>query len=368
MTVFEKEDRLARHQTGRNSGVAHAGVYYAPGSLKATLCRRGVVQLAAFCAAHEVPYVECGKVIVATEPSELPRLEALYQRAIANEVPGVRLIDGDELRQLEPSVQGSAAVHSPTTAIVDFVGFVEVLRRIVKSADGVVRTGSEVIGLSDTTHGAAVRVRDAGTEQFDAVVVCAGLHADRMAHLGGGVGGPRIVPFRGEYYDLVPQRRGLVRGLVYPVPDPALPFLGLHFTPTVHGHVLVGPNAVLALAREGYRWRDVDVRETWDLVRWVGFRRLARDHWRTGVAEVYRSLSRRAFAAEARRFVPSLRVADLRRAPAGVRAQAVVEDGSLVDDFWLDVTGRVLHVRNAPSPAATSSLAIADTIVDTLEL
>ena len=367
VTVLEKEPGLARHQTGRNSGVAHAGVYYAPGSLKATLCRRGVTELARFCRAHDVRYVECGKVIVATDDREVGRLDALLERAVANGVPGARLIDADEITRLEPHVRGRAALHSPSTAIVDFVGFVDALRGLLLDAGGTVLTGHEVAGIDERPDGVHVRCTDGATHRFDALIACAGLHADQVARMTDGPPSPRIVPFRGEYFEIVPARRSLVRGLVYPVPDPALPFLGIHFTATVDGGVLVGPNAVLALAREGYRWRDVDARELWDTVRWPGFRRLARAQWRTGATEVYRSLNRYAFAAEGRRFIPELRLGDLRRARAGVRAQAVADDGTLLDDFRLDITARVVHVRNAPSPAATASLAIADHVLAAMD-
>ena len=366
VTVLEKETALARHQTGRNSGVAHAGVYYAPGSLKATLCRQGVTELAGFCRAHDVAYIECGKVIVATTDPEVARLDALLARAVANGVPGVRLIDADEITRIEPHVRGRAALHSPSTAIVDFVGFADALRGVLVDDGGAVLTGHDVTAIDERLDGVHVGCANGADLRFDALVACAGLHADHVAQLTGGSPEPRIVPFRGEYFQLVAARRDLVRGLVYPVPDPALPFLGIHFTATVDGGVLIGPNAVLALAREGYRWRDVDPHELWDLLRWPGFRRLARAQWRTGAAEVYRSLNRVAFAAEARRFVPELRLRDLRRTRAGVRAQAVNDDGTLLDDFRLDITRRIVHVRNAPSPAATASLAIADHVVQAL--
>ncbi|RAY13537.1 L-2-hydroxyglutarate oxidase [Actinomadura craniellae] len=357
VTVLEKEDRVAAHQTGHNSGVAHAGLYYPPGSLKARLCRRGLGLLREYCAERGLPYVECGKVVVARNPAELDRLAEIERRARANGVPGLRRLTADGLREVEPHAAGVAALHSPRTAIVDFAA---VARAMAAELDGAVRTGTAV-----------TRIRRSGDEvvvneefAFDRLVVCAGLWSDRVARLAGDSPGPAIVPFRGEYHRLVPGRTDLVRGLIYPVPDPRYPFLGVHFTRRVDGGVDVGPNAVLALAREGYRRRDVRPAELWETLRWPGFRRLAARHWRTGLREMYGSAVRRAFVAEARSFVPELRVADVTPAPAGVRAQAVDLDGSLVDDFRIGRIGPVITVRNAPSPAATSSLAIAEHLAE----
>jgi (S)-2-hydroxyglutarate dehydrogenase len=361
VTVLEKEPELARHQTGRNSGVVHAGLYYTPGSLKARLCRRGVELLSAFCAANGLAYDRCGKVVVALDQTELGRLAAIGERAAANGVPGVRMIGPGELAELEPHVRGIAALHSPSTAVVDFGA---VTRRLAADAAALgagIRTGAAVRAIRQ--DGAGVEV-DAGAERlrFDELVICGGLHTDRLARLAGHDDDPRVVPFRGEYYELVPERRSLVNGLVYPVPDPRYPFLGVHLTRRVDGGVLVGPNAVLALAREGYRWRDLRPRDLAETLTWPGFRRMAARHWRTGVREVVGSLSRRAFCDAARRYVPELEPADLLRARSGVRAQAVARDGSLVDDFRISRRGRVVAIRNAPSPAATSSMAIAEHI------
>jgi L-2-hydroxyglutarate oxidase len=370
VTLLEKEDRLAAHQTGRNSGVVHAGLYYEPGSLKALLCRRGVGLLKDFCAEKGLPYDEVGKVLVALDATEQQRLDAIADRARANGVPGIRVIDRGELHNLEPHVTGVAGLHSPTTAIVDYAGITRHLAADAESRGATVRTGFLVTGLE---HGGAsadeeVVVRGASGEEVvvDRVVLCAGLQVDRLAELAGDVHSPRIVPFRGEYFALVPEKRSLVNGLVYPVPDPRYPFLGVHLTPRFDGEVLVGPNAVLAMAREGYRRRDISPRELREIVRYAGFRRFARQHWRTGLAEMYGSLSKRAFTAAARRYVPELAAADLVPATAGIRAQALESDGSLVDDFRITRTGAVVAVRNAPSPAATSSLAIAEHIVDAL--
>jgi L-2-hydroxyglutarate oxidase len=361
VTVLEKEQALGLHQTGRNSGVVHAGLYYPPGSLKARLCRRGVRLLRELCAGHGLAYDECGKVVVALHEGELGRLRAIHERAVANGVPGVRLVGPGELRELEPHVRGVAALHSPHTAVVDFRAVTERLATEAATRGADIRTGVQVRRILPDSDRVVV---EAGGRRwaFEDLVICGGLHTDRLARLAGQPGDPRVVPFRGDYYELRHDRRHLVRGLVYPVPDPRYPFLGVHLTRRVDGGVLVGPNAVLALAREGYRRTDLRPRDLAETLAWPGFRRLAARHWRTGVREVVGSLSRRAFCAAARRYLPDLHPADLRRAPSGVRAQAVARDGTLVDDFRLTRTGPVVAVRNAPSPAATSSMAIAEHI------
>jgi len=365
VTVLDKEDRVAAHQTGHNSGVAHAGLYYAPGSLKATLCRRGIGLLKEYCADRNLPYEECGKVVVARDASELAALDEIERRATANGVPGLRRLTGDGLREIEPHAAGVAALHSPTTAIADFPAVARAFAGDVAAGGGEVRLGFEVVRLGRA--GDRVTVASPHEELvFDRLVVCAGLQADRVARLAGDEPAPAIIPFRGEYYRLVPSRTDLVRGLIYPVPDPRYPFLGVHFTRRVDGGVDVGPNAVLALAREGYRRRDVRPADLWETLRWPGFRRLARRHWRTGAKELYGSAVKRAFVAEARGFVPELAAGDVVAAPAGVRAQAVDPDGSLVDDFRIGRVGPVVTVRNAPSPAATSSLAIAEHVAGRL--
>jgi L-2-hydroxyglutarate oxidase len=368
VTLLEKEARVAAHQTGRNSGVVHAGLYYAPGSLKATLCRRGVHLLEAYCARQSIPYDRCGKVVVATEAAELDRLTAIRDRALANGVEGVVMLDAAGLREVEPHVRGVAALHSPQTAIVDYSAVAQALADELRARGGEVRLGVGVQGVRDAADGASVLTSTGENLPADRVLVCAGLHADTLARASGQDPAPRIVPFRGEYWQLRPGREHLVRGLVYPVPDPALPFLGVHLTKRIDGAVLVGPNAVLALAREGYGWGTVAPGELADILRGPGARRLFAAHWRTGLDEVARSLSRRRFVAAARRFVPELRAGDVVRAPSGVRAQAVDDDGTLVDDFRIQHTGRTVWVRNAPSPAATSSLAIAEVLVDRLRL
>ncbi|MFI0452647.1 L-2-hydroxyglutarate oxidase [Actinomadura sp. 6N118] len=359
VTVLDKEDRIAAHQTGHNSGVAHAGLYYAPGSLKATLCRRGINLLKDYCADHDLPYDECGKVVIARSADELGALAEIERRATENGVPGLRRLSAAGLREIEPHATGVAALHSPTTAIVDFTAVARAYADDVGKAGGEVRLGFEVVRLRRAGDQVVVSSPD-NELTFDHLVVCAGLHSDRVARLAGDSPAPAIVPFRGEYYRLVPARTDLVRGLIYPVPDPRYPFLGVHFTRRVDGGVDVGPNAVLALAREGYRRRDIRPADLWETLRWPGFRRLARRHWRTGLKEMYGSAVKRAFLAEAQAFVPELTAADMVPAPAGVRAQAVDSDGSLVDDFRIGSIGPITTIRNAPSPAATSSLAIAE--------
>ncbi|WP_028280161.1 L-2-hydroxyglutarate oxidase [Arthrobacter sp. H5] len=366
VTVLEKEPKLAAHQTGRNSGVVHAGLYYTPGSLKAQLCRRGVELLKEYCGERGLPYDECGKVLVARNAVEEARLGDIMERAQANGVPGVRIINRAELREIEPHVEGTAGLHSPHTAIVDYGAITRSFGEDVVAAGGTVHTSFEVTGITRRGGETLVTGTHNGTdtwEVFDAVIICAGLQADRVAALAGDQAEPKIVPFRGEYYLLRPEKRNLVRGLIYPVPDPRYPFLGVHLTPRTDGEVMVGPNAVLALAREAYGWGTVSPRDLGDAVAYPGFRAFAKQHWRTGAVEMLGSLSKRRFVAEARKYVPELTVDDVIPGPNGIRAQALDRDGSLVDDFRITRNGSVLSVRNAPSPAATSSLAIAEHIV-----
>ena len=363
VTVFEKEADVSRHQSGHNSGVVHSGIYYTPGSLKATLCRRGVGLLKEFCAEHDIEYNEIGKVIVARDDVEVTRLHDLEERAAGNGVPGVRRLGPEELHELEPHVRGKAALHSPTTAIVDYKAIARAYAADVEKLGGKVLLNRAVTRIERV--GGQVAVHAAGERRtFDRLVLCAGLQSDSVSRLAGDDPGPAIIPFRGEYYRLIPSRQHLVNGLVYPVPDPAYPFLGVHLTPRVDGTVDVGPNAVLALAREGYRRRDISVGDLARTLAWPGTLKLFRKHWRMGVHEMRGSLSKRAFTAAAQAYVPELTVGDLAPMPAGIRAQAVDRDGSLVDDFRISTLGPVTAVRNAPSPAATSSLAIAEHVVD----
>ncbi|HZE04926.1 MAG TPA: L-2-hydroxyglutarate oxidase [Solirubrobacteraceae bacterium] len=368
VTVLEKEGMLAAHQTGHNSGVVHAGIYYAPGSLKARLCTRGRTLLRDFCRERGVAYEECGKVVVATTDDELPRLKGLAERAERNGVPGLRWLDAAQLAEVEPHARGLAALHSPHTAIADFVGVAQALAADITAAGGEIRTGAVVARIGRVSGHPRVHLGGGETLEAERVVVCAGLHADRLARASGESPEPRIIPFRGEYFRLAAKRRQLVRGLIYPVPDPSLPFLGVHLTRRVDGEVLLGPNAVLATALEGYHRAAVDWRELYETLAWPGTRRMMRRHWRAGAGELYRSLHKPAFLAEIRRYVPEIEDADALPSAAGVRAQAVDRDGSLVDDFRLGVSAGVIWVRNAPSPAATSSLAIAEELTDRMGL
>jgi (S)-2-hydroxyglutarate dehydrogenase len=365
LTVLEKEPAIAAHQTGHNSGVIHSGIYYVPGSLKAELCVEGARRMYELCAEKGIPTERCGKVIVAADESELPRLEELKRRGEANGVPGLEEIGPDRLAELEPHVVGVRALHSPETGIVDFKLVARALADEVIERGGRILTGRAVTAIS--SNGGGARVTTSGGEfSADRLVTCAGLQSDRLAAMTGAPSTPRIVPFRGTYYALSERARSLVNGLVYPVPDPAFPFLGVHFTKQISGEIWAGPNAVLAFAREGYRLRDLRRRDLWETLSYRGFRRMARRYWRTGLSEAWGELSKRAFVAAMRKQVPAVGLADLGARHAGVRAQAVAEDGTLLDDFWLDEAPNVTHIRNAPSPAATSSLALARRIVDSI--
>jgi len=365
VTVLEKEAAVATHQSGRNSNVVHAGIYYTPGSLKARLCVSGVVRLRAYCRERGLAYDECGKLIVATDPSELPRLQGLLERGTGNGVPDLRWLEGPQLLEVEPHVAGVAALHSPHTAIVDYRQVAEQLARDVEQQGGAIRTSAAVTAIQE--HAGTVHVTTtAGDFAFDRLVTCAGLQADTVAALSGDPKEPMIVPFRGEYLALRPDRTHLVKGMIYPVPDPRYPFLGVHLTRQVDGSVLVGPNAVMAFAREGYAFTDFAPGELWATVRYSGFRHLARAHWRTGLDEMRRSLSHRQFVAAAQRYLPALRPSDVVKGRAGIRAQAVGPAGEMVDDFHITHRGRVVNMRNAPSPAATSSLSIGDAVSDTV--
>jgi L-2-hydroxyglutarate oxidase LhgO len=357
VTVLEKEAEVGRHQTGHNSGVIHSGLYYRPGSAKARLCVEGGRLLRAFCADAGIPVHECGKVVVATNAAEAARLDELYARGVANGVARLELLSADGLRRIEPHAAGVRALWSPTTAVVDFRQVARALAAVLQRRGVQVATARRVVGVRRVSAGFVVQ-----TPHTDVaarwLVNCAGLYSDVVARMAGARPDVQIVPFRGEYYLLRPERAHLVRGLIYPVPDPRFPFLGVHLTRTIHGGVEAGPNAVLALAREGYtRWR-VRPAEVAMLLAYPGFWRMVRRYWRTGLHEVVRSLSTRAFVRALQRLVPALDVADVVRAGAGVRAQAVRPDGTLEDDFRIVATAGAIHVLNAPSPAATSALAI----------
>jgi len=367
VVVWEKEAAVARHQSGHNSGVVHAGIYYPPGSAKAKNCRRGVELLRPYCADRGLPWDERGKLVVARDEVETRRLREIERRSRANGVPGVRWLDGPDIRALEPDVAGIAALLSPTTAIVDFPAIARAFAEDVTSAGGQMLTGAPVTAVRRRGDGVQVST-PAGTHGVSHLVICAGLQTDLLARAAGDEAAPEIVPFRGEYLRLRPEVRKKVHHLIYPVPDPAYPFLGVHLTPRIDGEVDLGPNAVLALAREGYRWRDVSAGQLSRLAGSAAFRRLARQNWRAGLREMRGSLSRQAFLAEARGYLPWLEPGHVTAAPAGVRAQAVDPDGSLVDDFRIHRIGPVTAVRNAPSPAATACMAIAEQIVAELSL
>jgi len=360
VTVLDKESAVGAHQTGHNSGVIHAGVYYKPGSLKARMCRDGSQSMVKFCEEHGIPVEVCGKLIVATEKSELGRLQALYERSIANGLPVIMLTPA-EAREREPHVTCVAAMHVASTGITDFAAVCRALAGLV----GSVRLNTKVVGVHRDGAGTRV-VTTAGEFPADVLVNCAGLHADRVARMAGVRTAVRIVPFRGEYYQLTEQRRDLVRGLIYPVPDPQFPFLGVHFTRMIDGSVHAGPNAVLAFAREGYTWGRFNPAELTDALSFKGTWRLGRRHWRYGLGEMRRSLSKRRFTASLARMIPEVTAADLVKCEAGVRAQAISPDGSLVDDFLIHEEANQVHVLNAPSPAATSSLEIAKHICSRL--
>lgn len=365
VVVVEKESEVAAHQTGHNSGVLHSGLYYAPGSLKATTAVAGRSAMVEFCERHDIPHDVCGKVVVATHEDELDRLAELFRRSDANGVPA-RMIDVAELAELEPHAAGIAAMHVPSTGIVDYAEVCRTMARVIAEAGGQIVHGVTVSAI-DRRSGVTIVSTDVGDVRCDLVVNCGGLHCDTVAR--GDAArldddGTHIVPFRGEYYEIPGDRRSLVKNLIYPVPDPSFPFLGVHLTRMMDGSVHAGPNAVLALAREGYRWRDIDLgqlkRHATDRGLWT----LGRKYWKTGAGEVWRSMNKRAFVSALQRLVPELEADDLVKSPAGVRAQALKPDGTLVDDFAIAESEAAIHVLNAPSPAATASLMIGSSIVD----
>ncbi|HVM91530.1 MAG TPA: L-2-hydroxyglutarate oxidase [Terriglobales bacterium] len=360
--VLEKEDGLARHQTGHNSGVIHSGVYYKAGSLKARMCVAGAREMVEFCGRHGIPYEVCGKLIVATTPEEDARLDDLRARGVANGLSGLEILDGAAMREIEPHVGGLRALKVPATGITDYSKVTAKYAEIAASRGVEVKTGAGVVGFEANSIQVVVRTR-AGDFPASYVVNCAGLYSDRVASLAGHDPGMMLVPFRGEYYDLAPARAGLVRSLIYPVPDPAYPFLGVHFTRRIHGNVDAGPNAVLAFRREGYKRTDFDLGESMEVLGYPGFRSMARLHWKNGLGEMRRSWSKRLFVRSCQRLVPEVRMEDMSPGGSGVRAQALAADGSLVDDFRFVAKDRFLHVLNVPSPAATASLPIGREIV-----
>ena len=361
LVVVEKETSLAQHQTGRNSGVIHSGLYYRPGSLKAKTCRQGYDQLLAFCRAEGIAHEICGKVVVATQPEELPRLEDLYHRGTANGLTGLHFLSPEQIREIEPHCAGLRGLRVPQTGIVDYRAVAEQYGENLRQGGAEIALGERVERIIPEAAGVTVESQRrrwwAGT-----VVVCVGLQSDRLARQTDPDLPLRIVPFRGEYYELKPEAQGLVRHLIYPVPDPAFPFLGVHFTRMIGGGVECGPNAVLALGREAYRKTDVNLIDSWETLTWPGFQRVAVKYWRSGLGEMYRSLSKAAFVRALQRLVPEIRSEHLVTGGAGIRAQACDRQGQLLDDFDLRGQGRVIQVCNAPSPAATASLAIGQTL------
>ncbi len=369
LLVLEKESGIAKHQTGHNSGVIHGGIYYKPGSLKAETCVTGRRALLEFCDRNGIAYDLCGKVIVATKEEEIPRLEELFRRGVANQVPGLEMIGPERLGEIEPNARGIRAVYSPATGIIDFTQVAGAYARRVRELGGEVRTLREVKNI---VHREGELIVQTSREEIHTryLLNCGGLFSDRIARMTAEPGhsvdvGVQIVPFRGEYYKVAPERGSLIKGLIYPVPDPRFPFLGVHFTRSIHGYVEAGPNAVLAFAREGYRWTDFNARDLWETLSFSGFRSVAKRYWKMGLEENYRSLSKRAFTKALQRLVPSITIDDLKPGGSGVRAQAVASDGALLDDFVIKQTGNAIHVLNAPSPGATASLAIGERIVAT---
>lgn len=362
--VVEKEAAVARHQTGHNSGVIHSGLYYRPGSLRATLCREGSEQLVAFCRDEGVPYDRCGKVVVATSEEEHPRLEELHRRGVANGLAGLRWLGPEEIREIEPHCAGTRALFVPQAGIVSFRRVAEKYAEKIREAGGDIVLGERVDAIRGGSRIDVVTTKATHTGRL--LVTCAGLHSDRLARQTQPDLPLRITPFRGEYYELLPEARGLVRNLIYPVPDPTFPFLGVHFTRVIDGSIEAGPNAVFAFGREAYTRTGFNLRDTCEAVAWPGCRIMARKYWRTGLAEIHRSFSKAAFVKTLQRLIPDLRAEHLRPGGAGVRAMACHRDGTLIDDFHILDTGNIVHVCNAPSPAATASLAIGATIASTL--
>jgi L-2-hydroxyglutarate oxidase len=362
--LVEKEDQVARHQTGRNSGVIHSGVYYKPGSVKALTCVAGAAAMLEFCREHGIPYQVCGKVIVASETSETARLQELFIRGQANQVLGIRLIGPKELKEIEPHCRGVAALHVPTAAITDYALVAKKYAELFEGEGGEIRLACKVIGVVERGNNPVVIETTSGRFASHSVINCAGLHSDRIARMSSRRSAMRIVPFRGEYFDLVSTKQSMIRGLIYPVPDPRFPFLGVHFTRRIHGTVDAGPNAVLAFKREGYRKTDWSFVDAVDTLSYPGFWKMASKHWRSGMSEFYRSFRKSEFVKSLQRLVPEISDSDLVPGASGVRAQALAEDGSLVDDFAFVCSEKIVHVCNVPSPAATASLVIGQNIVE----
>jgi len=360
LVVLEAEDRLAAHQTGHNSGVIHSGIYYKPGSLKAHNCVSGRLAMYQFCAENGIAYENCGKLIVATRPEEIPALDQLEQRGLVNGLVGLKRLKSEEIKEYEPYTFGLSALHVPQTGIVDYIGVSEAYGQIIQKAGGTIRMGARVIKFNASSHEFVLETT-AGEIHCRNLINCAGLYSDRVARLCGVDPGLQIIPYRGEYYEIRPERQFLVKNLIYPVPDPKFPFLGVHFTRMVKGGVEAGPNAVLALKREGYTWA-LSVGDVFQYFTYSGFWHMAFKHWKMGFGEIHRSLSKAAFVKALQRLLPELRGEDVYRSGAGVRAQALEPDGKLSDDFRILEAPRMVHVLNAPSPAATASISIGQSI------
>ena len=359
--IIEAEDKLAVHQTGNNSGVIHSGLYYKPGSLKAENCTIGRQLLYDFCEEHNINYEKCGKIVVAVSEEELPKLEMLYERGTANGLKGIKKLSGDELKEYEPSVSGIAGLFVPQTGIVDYVQVTKTYAELIKKKNGKIETGCKFLSLKKKND-ELILSTTTGKITTKFLINCAGLYSDRVAEQCGIEPGLQIIPFRGEYYKLKKDSKQLVKNLIYPVPDPKFPFLGVHFTRMINGGVEAGLNAVLAFKREGYSHKDISFKDSFQMFTYSGFWRMAFKYYRMGFSEFYRSLNKRAFVSALKKLIPSIEITDIERGGAGVRAQALEPGGNLVDDFRIKEAGRMLHVLNAPSPAATASLSIGDTI------
>lgn len=354
VAVLDKEKRVAAHQTGHNSGVIHSGIYYKPGSLKAQNCIKGVRELKEFCIKQKIPFETCGKVIVATHPEELPRLEELYRRGVANGVEGLEIIDSKRLSEIEPHAGGILALYSPNTAIIDFTLVAETYAKVIRELGGEIFLSQKVLKIENQQI-----ITEDQEYKTNWIINCAGVHADRVAHMTEKKVNPKqIIPFRGEYYELRPEKRSMIKGLIYPVPDPKFPFLGVHLSRTVGGGVEAGPNAVLAFSREGYKKTDINFKDCVDFLTYKGFWAMAARYWKIGAYEIYRSYSKKAFLIALQRLVPDLKSDDLVPTEAGVRSQVVLPDGRMQDDFSIIKQPGIIHVLNAPSPAATASLSI----------
>lgn len=364
IAIIEKEHAVAKHQTGHNSGVIHSGIYYKPGSLKAQNCIEGVKQLLQFCDEHSIPYERCGKVIVATNTNELPRLEELAKRGFANGVPGLQVIGPDQLKEIEPAVKGLKAIYSPNTAIIDFTKVAQEYAKVFISKGGNLFLGECLTGIKQLGNESRLMTTN---KEISAkfVINCTGTHADNVALLAKApLSAGRILPFRGEYYNISAQKQHLVKGLIYPVPDPKFPFLGVHLSKTIHGYVEAGPNAILALSREGYKPSDINWQDVRSFLSYKGFWRMSARYWKIGLYEIYRSLSKQAFLKSLQRLVPELQESDLVPGGSGVRSQVVRPDGTMADDFVIVNSSGMIHILNAPSPAATASLSIGNYVAN----